>query len=224
MKPKNIFLVRHGQSEANVDKQIYKVKPDYAMELTDEGKKQALEAGVKIKDIIGDVPIQFYISPFWRTRQTYQLIKKSFSNSKMYSCPRLREQEWSGKLPLAGYSENDETARDAYSTFYYRFHGGESVSDCYDRVSGFMDTLHRDFEKIDYPDNVIIVTHGMLLRSFIMRWFHLDIEEFETLKNPKNCEFHVLSLNKFGKYELKTELKKWDKPLHNYQYDWKKLG
>ena len=230
-KPRNIFLVRHAQSEANVDKSIYKTKPDYAMELTELGKQQALEAGVKIKEYLSteyfrpeDEHIQFYVSPFWRTRQTYQLIKKSFTNSKVYNDSRIREQEWHGKLPVDGYSSADEMERDSYGHFYYRFLGGESCADVFDRVSGFLDTLHRDFEKIDYPNNCIIVTHGMALRIFCMRWLHLSVEEFEVLKNPKNCEFQVLSLNKFGKYELKTELKKWDKPLHNYQYDWKKLG
>jgi broad specificity phosphatase PhoE len=51
-RPRNIILIRHGQSEANVDKTIYKTKPDYAMELTELGKQQALEAGLKIKEYL----------------------------------------------------------------------------------------------------------------------------------------------------------------------------
>ena len=41
MKPENIFIVRHGESEGNVDKTIYERKPDYAITLTSTGKNQA---------------------------------------------------------------------------------------------------------------------------------------------------------------------------------------
>ena len=230
-KPRNIILVRHGESIGNVDKKIYKSTPDYALTLTSKGKEQALEAGNKIKEylrLLGDHnptydKVQFYISPFWRARQTYQLIKKSFPLYKVYEDSRLREQEWHGKLPLDGFSEANDLARDSYGHFYYRFDGGEAVSDVFDRVSAFMDTLHRDFEKTDYPENVIIVTHGMTMRAFLMRWLHLTVEQFEMIANPKNCEFQVLSLNKNNKYELITELKNYDAPKHKFQYNWKEL-
>ena len=74
--------------------------------------------------------------------------------------------------------------RDAYGTFYYRISEGESGADVYDRVSDFFGTLHRDFEKPDFPANALIVTHGMTLRLFLMRWFHWTVEEFEQLANP----------------------------------------
>ena len=34
MKPQNIFIIRHGQSQGNVDKNIYKTQPDYTLKLT----------------------------------------------------------------------------------------------------------------------------------------------------------------------------------------------
>ena len=54
-------------------------------------------------------------------------------------------------------------------SFYYRIPDGESGADVYDRVSTFLETLYRDFAKPDYPENTIIVTHGMTLRLFFMR-------------------------------------------------------
>ena len=231
-KPLNILLVRHGQSHGNINKEIYKSIPDYALELTEQGQQQALEAGKKIWCYFADQnggyidtdPVQFYISPFWRTRQTYQLIKRSFSKSYMYEDPRLREQEWNGKLPTDGYRHEDEAERDSYGHFYYRFDGGESCGDVFDRVSDFMNTLHRDFERDKYPKNVIIVTHGMTMRVFLMRWLHLKVEEFEQLANPKNCEFIALKLNCFEKYDLVTDLRQYSSINHPYQYDWNKLA
>lgn len=57
MKPSKIFLIRHGQSVGNVDKEIYKKVPDYALELTDLGKQQAIDAGRELKEIIGNQSI-----------------------------------------------------------------------------------------------------------------------------------------------------------------------
>lgn len=219
MKPDKIILLRHGQSEGNVNKDIYVTKPDYALELTPEGKKQAELAGKEISNLLGNYPIQFYVSPYWRTRQTYAQVKKYFSSTKTYEDPRLREQEWTGGLRdrTEDYKEV-ENFRDSYGHFYYRIGNGESCADCYDRMSDFLSTLHRDFEKPDFARYCVIVTHGMTLRLFLMRWFHYTVEEFEVLANPKNCEYIVLNLNRDnGRYELGSELRK-HKLKHPYQF------
>ena len=49
MKPKRIILIRHGESEGNVNKRIYNQKPDYALLLTDKGKQLAAAAGILVK-------------------------------------------------------------------------------------------------------------------------------------------------------------------------------
>lgn len=101
--------------------------------------------------------------------------------------PRIREQEWGHFRDLADY-DRTVVNRDAYGTFYYRIPEGESGADVYDRVSDFFGTLHRDFGKPDFPENALIVTHGMTLRLFLMRWFHWTVEDFEQLANPGNCQ------------------------------------
>lgn len=92
--------------------------------------------------------------------------------------------------------------RENFGKFYYRFPEGETGADVYDRVSTFLETLHRDFKKKDFPQNVVIVTHGLTMRLFLMRWFHLKVEEYEAIKNPKNCDFIILTKNKINKYEI----------------------
>jgi len=218
MKPKRIFLVRHGQSQGNVMPELHSEIPDYALELTPEGVDQAFAAGIKLKYIIKDETVFFYISPLWRTRSTAEQIAKSFSPDqyRFREEPRLREQEW-GHLRHKVETDIYEEQRDSFSTFYYRFPDGESGADVYDRVSDFFGTLHRDFEKPDYPENVIIVTHGMAIRIFLMRWFHWSVEEFEELKNPANCDIFILEKQENEKYELITGLKQRVHPEHPYQ-------
>ncbi len=223
MKPKRIVLIRHGESVGNVDRSVYCSTPDYAVQLTDKGKNQAEAAGVKLKELAGNESVKFYISPFWRTRQTFQQILKAFpsiSHTDAYEDSRLREQEWSGRLPEKGFDEAAENERNIYGHFYYRFDGGESCADVSDRVTSFMNTLHRDFEKKDFPENCVIVTHGKTFRVILMRWLHLSVEEFELLKNPKNCEFGILELQEDGRYKLVTEHEKYVELDHKYQFKW----
>jgi broad specificity phosphatase PhoE len=217
MKPKRIILIRHGESEANLDKILHSQKPDYAIELTDKGLLQASEAGQELRSIVGDESVFFYISPYWRTRMTFEEIAPHFETDllQLREEPRLREQEW-GHLKDLDVCKTDDEQRDAFGTFYYRLPDGESCADVYDRVSDFFGTLHRDFEKADFPENAVMITHGTAIRLFLMRWFHWTVEEFEELANPKNCQVIVMERNENNKYTLLTEMKK-HKVKHEYQ-------
>jgi len=207
MKPNRIILIRHGESEGNVDKNRYHTVPDYALNLTQTGIEQAQQAGKTIKEIIGNDGLYTYLSPYTRTRQTFQYLKSSFESNivKIVEDPRIREQDWGH---LRHPDENDEIIRqrDGFSAFYYRIPDGESGADVYDRVSTFLETLYRDFNKKNFPQNALIVTHGLTLRLFLMRWFHWTVEEFEKLRNPRNCQIVVMQKSSDEKYELVTKL------------------
>jgi broad specificity phosphatase PhoE len=209
MKPNRIILIRHGESIANIDKSRHGQQPDYTMHLTDAGKQQAVNVGRDLHSLINGESAFFYVSPYWRTRETFEGIAKSMQNEKI--CyreePRLREQEW-GHLREIDHGARVDAERDAFGTFYFRLPDGESAADVYDRVSDFFGSLHRDFEKPDFCNNAVIVTHGMTIRLFLMRWFHWTVEEFEEVANPKNCCLIVLEKNENGKYVLKTLMEK----------------
>lgn len=152
----------------------------------------------------------FYVSPFWRTRSTFENIVRSFPRSQFeYSEePRLREQEWGY---LRTYAELKQLKREhkEYGIFYYRFPGGEAGTDVYDRINDLLGALHRDFQRENYPRNCILVTHSLAIRLFIMRWFHLTVEEFEQMLSPKNGQLVVLQLNEeTDDYELLTPLER----------------
>lgn len=217
MKPQRIILIRHGESEGNVNKDIYDTKPDYALELTQNGVLQAEQAGKVIASLVGEEAITFYVSPMWRTRMTFENIVLSLNkeNISYKEDPRLREQEW-GHLRSNEETERIMIERDKYGTFYYRFLHGESGADVYDRASDFLSTLTRDFKKPDFPPNVVIVMHGMTLRLFLMRWFHWTVEEFEQVKNPKNCEIIVMEKNRNDKYQITKPIEK-HKVFHGFQ-------
>ena len=93
--------------------------------------------------------------------------------------------------------------------FFYRFKDGESGADVYDRVSLFMDSLYREMEGCGMANgNVCIVSHGLFIRLFLMRYYRWSVEKFHTLENFGNCEFCVLERdNKEGNFSLQTELR-----------------
>lgn len=209
MKPHKIILIRHGESEGNADRSNYETIPDFALTLTTHGKTQAVLAGEEIKSIIGTESVYAYISPYIRTKQTFDAIQSVISRNihKSIEDPRLRELDW-GHLRHPDDNEEIIHERNEFSTFYYRIKDGESGADVYDRISGFLETLYRDFNKPGYPENALIVTHGMTLRIFLMRWFHWSIEKFENLRNPENGQIVVMEKDTDDNYKIITQLER----------------
>jgi broad specificity phosphatase PhoE len=210
MKPQRIFLVRHGQSIGNVNKKNYNIIPDYAIALTEKGIEQAKEAGRQLKQIIGDETVGLISSPYYRARDTAKYMRESLDPIAFYEeDPRLREHEFTAQL-IDTDKEKWEQVCDEFSVFYYRFTTGESGADTYDRQCTLKIDLEKEFERSDYPTNLVISGHGMTNRIFLMRWLKMRVEEFECLKNPRNGEFFQLNL--LGdKYVLDKEPRKRDK-------------
>ncbi|CAI7834538.1 unnamed protein product [Closterium sp. NIES-54] len=50
--------------------------------------------------------------------------------------------------------------------------------------------------------NIVMVTHGLTTRVFLMRWFRWTVRQFEGLLNPGNCEIRVMEMGEGGKYSL----------------------
>lgn len=67
-------VLRHGESEGNTNKQLFAAIPDWKQHLTEKGRHQAFETGRKIRKMIGDKRVGFFISPYYRARETcYQV-------------------------------------------------------------------------------------------------------------------------------------------------------
>lgn len=182
-RPRRIVLVRHGESTGNVDDTVYEREPDHALGLTGRGRKQAEATGERLRDLFGQERVSVYVSPYRRTLETLHAFHLDPDLIRVREEPRLREQDW-GNWQDREDVRLQKAYRDAYGHFFYRFAQGESGADVYDRVGGFLESLFRSFEAPDHPPNVLIVTHGLAMRLFCMRWFHWTVAEFESLSNP----------------------------------------
>jgi broad specificity phosphatase PhoE len=187
-----IKLVRHGESEANTGRVLAHEVGDHAVPLSARGWEQARDVGRRLGREFVDGAL-VYSSPYLRTRQTLTGIYEACGlvlpeqRRGLYEDPRLREVEH-GYEP----SEAQEVLRKTHGWFYYRYRGGESPADCYDRTSSFLESMMRQIER-KTADRVLIVTHGLTIRCFVMRYLHLSVEEFDVLANPANCDVITLT-------------------------------
>lgn len=203
----NIYLIRHGQSLANVDKSVHKTTADHAIPLSGKGVEQAREAGQMLRhlmDVDDNEAVRIWTSPYKRTRQTADQVelalRERFRNLDRREHINLCEQQFGlfdgvpdEDLPVRFPAEHAHYAlAEAHEgRFWARMPLGESRFDVAVRVHQAFGTFHRDAERHGVR-NIVVVCHGVTLRAFVMQWFHLTPEWFDAEPNPGNCDiFHI---------------------------------
>eukprot|EP00931_Biecheleriopsis_adriatica_P077717 TRINITY_DN51220_c0_g1_i1.p1 TRINITY_DN51220_c0_g1~~TRINITY_DN51220_c0_g1_i1.p1 ORF type:complete len:383 (-),score=60.55 TRINITY_DN51220_c0_g1_i1:104-1222(-) len=210
--PKRLILIRHGESEGNVDHHIYSSTADGLLHLTEQGWRQAMSAGEALKELIGDEPVHWMVSPYVRTRETLNALAMSWGgleNIKWSEDVRLREQDF-GNFQVPEKMQEYKEERLRFGPFFYRMPDGESPADVYDRLSSFFESMYRGWERKP-PElmqnlNQVIVCHGLTISVFLMRMFKYSVDDFNRYVNFTNAEFCVLTRRnqKQGKYSMKT--------------------
>ena len=210
-----LYLVRHGQSEANLDKAVNARKADHAIELSAEGMKQAVAAGDWLKEALADVPdgdgVRVYRSPYVRTVRTDEIIRSrldmgwlrerhGFEDEESIFLRELEfglfdgvaDEELATRFPLE-YAQYEKAKR-FDGEFYAQMPLGESRCRVAERVHSFFGTLHRDIER-HRVRHAIVVSHGVTLRQFAMMWCKLGVAWVERERNPPNCSIRVIRGN-----------------------------
>lgn len=178
--PKNLFLVRHGESEGNLARRLFEESGDEAASYTEEflslhesqyaltpkGTGQAKKAGAwfkKMKLIEFD---RYLTSSNVRAMQTAAYLK--LPQAKWMIDFNVREQD-GGLFTVIKPSKQDADYVDQkkfFDTqrFSFRAPQGESLGDVCNRIKIVLDTLARECN----GKNVIIVCHGHVMRVFRM--------------------------------------------------------
>jgi phosphohistidine phosphatase SixA len=136
--PGVVILVRHGESEGNIDVTQWWMKPDNKILLTPKGREQAVLVGQRIENIFQHHEhelgtsinrVHIHASPFERTMETARLARLSFEHRvvRQNVCPRLREQEFGNTQSTVFKAYREEQKR--VGRFWYRFPTGESGAD-----------------------------------------------------------------------------------------------
>ncbi|CAM9989815.1 unnamed protein product, partial [Discosporangium mesarthrocarpum] len=209
-RPHRIILIRHAESEGNVDKGVYQSTPDHALKITAAGRLQAREAGKRLRDLVGDESVYFIISPYTRSRMTFEIIREVLKPTvwALKEDPRLRELDFGNFQDLEEMRKTMETRR-LFGRFWFRFKDGESGADVYDRATAFWESVFRLMDNTSSKRryrNFVIVTHGLMMRLVLMRYFRWDVEHFERVWNPDNCEAWVMERNDQGSFQVVTNI------------------
>jgi 2,3-bisphosphoglycerate-dependent phosphoglycerate mutase len=206
-----ILLVRHGQSEANLDKSVNARLPDHMIELSPEGERQAVSCGKFLAQYLrsdaGRRRVRIFCSPYTRTRQTSKGIETGLQAAGIAFDKReaveLRELEFG----LFDGIPDDELERQFPVEFsHYKKHKdfegeffapmplGESRCRVAERVKGIFGTILRDADpgRPDPVTDFIVVSHGVTVRCFRMQWMHYSWEWYEAEKNPQNCSIRLI--------------------------------
>lgn len=209
MTIKNIYLVRHGESLANVNKAVHHDLPDHRIGLSELGKRQALAAGQAFNEIYHDTftKLAIWLSPYDRTRQTtdhfVEGLDKAITSGIEYRRENIAlceqhfglfdgiEDEDLAKAYPAEFNHYNK-AVEHEGKFWAAMPMGESRFDVAMRVQTTF-ALLKDEAREKNIENVIIVTHGVAMRAFIMQWRNHPYEWFEQETNPGNCDIYRLA-------------------------------
>jgi len=203
-----IFLVRHGQSEANLDKAVNARLPDHRVALSTEGHAQAGEVGDCLARQLKCAPrVRILVSPYVRARQTGAAIERALVAAAIRFDKReateLRELEYGlfdgiadedlPKIFPREYEHYDKHKR-FEGEFFAPMPLGESRCNVADRIKGVFGTILRDASigRTDPIPDFIIVSHGVTIRAFRMQWMHYSWEWYEQEKNPRNCSVQLI--------------------------------
>lgn len=177
-----ILLVRHGESLANTNLVDPHTQGDFHVRLSEKGASQAQTLVERIDQEFIKTSL-IYSSPYERARETLQILLDGHELAPtVYEDPLLREHD-------RGYHDEESqlAMRRAHGWFYYRHQGGESPADVYLRASVFLESMFREIGR-SKKENVLILTHGMFIRCFVMRFLHLNREDFLRMEDPRNTD------------------------------------
>lgn len=193
-----LFLINNG----DYVKEYYKSDlPDHRICLSDEGKKQSIDAGIFLKKYLDNNEISIknaviFISPFLRARQTAELINDSLLIDEVREDYALSEQNLGlfGDQSIGRNQMLFQREFNLYNNylqnggkFYAKNPQGESPMDVALRTRMFLDMA----SNLDYHP-IFVVSHNTAIKTIVMNIFHYSPDWFNMEEDMKHCSIrHV---------------------------------
>lgn len=194
--PLSAVGVREALSAGKAVQQLLANPPDHQQQPGDQSEPRTCSSSSQASTA-PEGRLFLYTSPFLRCIQTAQHVARALRDDQLLGFQeevQLREQDW-GNFQEPGQQAKNYEQRLKYGRFFYRFPDGESAADVYDRMTMFQDHFVRDIASKRFAGNtsVMLVTHGLALRLFLMRWLHWSVDDFLQVHNPPTAQPMVLS-------------------------------
>lgn len=191
----NLIIVRHGQSQWNLENRFTGWKD---IDITEKGKEEARLAGKLLK---GELIDRAFTSTLKRAQHTLSII---LEESGMGELPvtinaALNERSY-GKLEGLNKAETAIKYGEDQVHLWRRSYdtappGGESLKDTAERVIAYF--IAQIAPLLQKDSNILLVAHGNSLRALVMHLENLSPQEVVEVEIPTGIPL---------KYELKTDL------------------
>ncbi|QQG36502.1 MAG: histidine phosphatase family protein [Micavibrio aeruginosavorus] len=206
-----IVLVRHGESEGNIDDSRYADVGDAHIGLTENGQLQLEDTGKFLRYYYrvhargeSDQPQRIWVSPYKRTEQSAALALQAFNGAALdvRRDRRLVEQSY-GLLPFAARSSNPkhhdlikalaEISREVHKKdpFLSVPPLGEAPVTHHARVGHFLDRVESDRARLGIED-ILIISHGATNKHIIMHLMDLPFSAWKEIELQNNGDVTVV--------------------------------
>ena len=185
-KTLNICLVRHGETEENLARILQGHLPGT---LTENGKQQTVSLRTQLKITEFDAIIS---SDLKRVTDTVEILLDG-NDIAWKKSATLREIDWGSMtgMKIEG-TDFKQLAKDV-----------ETREMLYERAKQVANDLLEKY----VGKTILVVSHGLFLRSLIANLTNVPIHQLHTIKHMKNCEARWLTIKhipKFTKNETRS--------------------
>lgn len=188
-----ITVIRHGQSQGNVNKIIC---GHYDTPLTDIGREQAKLTG---KHLVGKKIDRIYSSDLCRAKETAEMIAGQIGMNVTVDA-RLRERSCG---IFDGKPVSDAILHPLWDGFISKPHvnvdGGETIGQIYQRAKDFLGFLTNNHKN----ENIILVTHGGWLWVCVPVVLGVSIDSYYGFIGMDNCSMTNVVFDN-GSYVLES--------------------
>ena len=185
-----IYVMRHGESTANID---YRINCGESSDLTEAGRDQARKAAHWFQN----KGIQrVYSSPYPRARQTASIIAETL-DLILEIDDDLRELDC-GEV-LEGHVDEDSLGR--FMATFRRFAQGEWAAQFPGRESyrSVFERFSRILSAAEEENNTLLVTHGGVIRA-IVPFVCVNAAVLQGIRIPENTGLVILEPYDIGRY------------------------
>lgn len=195
MKRGKIIIIRHGESEEDIDKNI-KSLPNDPRGLTLNGISQAKETAKKLLSEYRNFEKYLnYSSSSNRVKETASIFTENIPILRgigLVEIPAIRNLHW-GNTTIENVKKI-ETERYKAGVLNYNFPGGDDTKIYVKNINLFCKKMTNIF-KYDLNSCLTIFTHGFALRVIVKEILSITENEFKYFSNPKNCFSCILDVS-----------------------------
>ncbi len=187
-----LHIVRHGQTDWNAKRRI---QGQLDSQLDEIGQQQAIERG---HDFVDMDLAAVYSSSSLRTRQTTELVLGDRHDMVTFrdDLREVRLGVWQG-LYWADVEKDHPEMVEAHNTASQDFNveGAERSAEVQERGITAIESIIEAHKHADASDNILIVSHGAIMRTILAYYLAIPLSELITLAPLPNCAHCVIDVS-----------------------------